>query len=112
LVRYGMLPALMSDGGTLAFPTPDEPGHGKAPWPHVSGPVVVTDNSPTTAGTDHGCTASKGCSTSCVNAQDVTDSQLPNGPQDGGLAMMTGTASLFGQYFNEHTPVSPSSHSR
>jgi hypothetical protein len=23
------------DGGTLAFPTPDEPNHGKAPWPHV-----------------------------------------------------------------------------
>lgn len=47
-----------------------------------------------------------------VNDQDVTDSQLPNGPQDGGLAMMTGAASLFAQYLNEHTPVRPSIHSR
>lgn len=23
------------DGGTLAFPTPDEADHGKVPWPHV-----------------------------------------------------------------------------
>lgn len=24
------------DGGTLAFPTPEEADHGKVPWPHVS----------------------------------------------------------------------------
>jgi len=24
------------DGGTLAIPTPNEPDHGKEPWPHVS----------------------------------------------------------------------------
>jgi hypothetical protein len=26
---------LGADGGTLAFPTPDEADHGKLPWPHV-----------------------------------------------------------------------------
>jgi hypothetical protein len=28
--------------------------------------------------------------------------QLPNGPNDGGLMVMRGTANLFGQYFEEH----------
>ena len=32
--------------------------------------------------------------------------QLPNGPEDGGLAVMTGTAALFEKYFKEHQPVS------
>lgn len=32
--------------------------------------------------------------------------QLPNGPSDGGLTVMTGTAPLFEQYFKEHQPVS------
>lgn len=35
--------------------------------------------------------------------------QLPNGPEDGGLAVMTGTAPLFEQYFKEHQAVSFSS---
>lgn len=26
----------VQDGGTLAFPTPEEADHGKKPWPHVS----------------------------------------------------------------------------
>ncbi|KAI8312068.1 hypothetical protein K4K59_006424 [Colletotrichum sp. SAR11_240] len=29
---------------------------------------------------------------------------LPNGPEDGGLAVMDGSAPLFEQYFKEHTP--------
>ncbi|KAH7231995.1 hypothetical protein B0J15DRAFT_472404 [Fusarium solani] len=53
----------LTNGGTLAFPTPDEADHGRAPWPH-----------------------------------------LPNGPGDGGLAVMMGTAPLFEQYFKEHQP--------
>ena len=32
--------------------------------------------------------------------------KLPNGPDDGGLTVMTGTAPLFEQYFKEHQPVS------
>ena len=45
-VSYGTYKALHSrseersltlvDGGTLAFPTPDEPDHGQTPWPHVN----------------------------------------------------------------------------
>lgn len=32
--------------------------------------------------------------------------QLPNGPEDGGLAVMNGTAPLFKQYFRENEAVS------
>lgn len=46
-VSFGMKCAVVSlvdvvadlscpDGGTLAFPTPEEADHGKKPWPHVS----------------------------------------------------------------------------
>lgn len=61
-----------------------------------------------------GCTASRACSTSYSAAQcqpiprSCTDvEQLPNGPDDGGLKVMNGTAPLFEQYFKEHSPVSP-----
>lgn len=30
-----ILSLIVTDGGTLAFPTPEEANHGKAPWPHV-----------------------------------------------------------------------------
>ncbi|KAF4474762.1 putative phytanoyl-CoA dioxygenase [Colletotrichum fructicola Nara gc5] len=70
------------DGGTLAFPTPDEPDHGRAPWPH-------SDQS---AYRPH-----PHCIQGLLNL-------LPNGPEDGGLAVMDGSAPLFEQYFKEHTP--------
>lgn len=68
------------DGGTLAFPTPDEPGHGKAPWPHSDQSAYRP--------WPH-------CIQGLLNL-------LPNGPNDGGLAVMDGTAPLFEQYFSEH----------
>jgi hypothetical protein len=36
--------------------------------------------------------------------------QLPNGPNDGGLMVMRGTANLFAQYFKEHMHEEVSSH--
>lgn len=69
------------DGGTLAIPTPNEPNHGKEPWPHSDQSAYRT--------WAH-------CIQGLLNL-------LPNGPEDGGLAVMTGTASLFEQYFREHT---------
>ncbi|KAK2589642.1 hypothetical protein QQS21_012682 [Conoideocrella luteorostrata] len=70
------------DGGTLAFPTPDEADHGKAPWPHSDQSAYRP--------WPH-------CIQGLLNL-------LPNGPEDGGLTVMTGTARLFEQYFKEHQP--------
>ncbi|KAH7160659.1 hypothetical protein EDB81DRAFT_879008 [Dactylonectria macrodidyma] len=69
------------DGGTLAFPTPEEADHGKEPWPHSDQSAYRH--------WPH-------CIQGLLNL-------LPNGPNDGGLAVMTGTAPLFEQYFKEHT---------
>jgi len=68
------------DGGTLALPTPDEPDHGKVPWPHSDQSAYRP--------WPH-------CIQGLLNL-------LPNGPDDGGLAVMSGTAPLFGKYFEEH----------
>ncbi|KAJ0121515.1 uncharacterized protein J7T55_008679 [Diaporthe amygdali] len=70
------------DGGTLAFPTPEEADHGKKPWPHSDQSAYRS--------WPH-------CIQGLLNL-------LPNGPEDGGLAVMTGTAPLFEQYFKEHEP--------
>ncbi|KAJ2980963.1 hypothetical protein NQ176_g2319 [Zarea fungicola] len=69
-------------GGTLAFPTPDEADHGKEPWPHSDQSAYRP--------WPH-------CIQGLLNL-------LPNGPEDGGLTVMTGTAALFEQYFKEHEP--------
>lgn len=68
------------DGGTLAVPTPDEEDHGKVPWPH-------SDQSAYRPWAH--------CIQGLLNL-------LPNGPDDGGLMVMTGTSALFEQYFKEH----------
>ncbi|KAL3440168.1 hypothetical protein BJX65DRAFT_315049 [Aspergillus insuetus] len=70
------------DGGTLAVPTPAEPDHGKAAWPHSDQSAYRS--------WPH-------CIQGLLNL-------LPNGPDDGGLAVMNGTAPLFKQYFREHEP--------
>ncbi|KAL3965648.1 phytanoyl- dioxygenase protein [Purpureocillium lilacinum] len=69
------------DGGTLAFPTPEEANHGKAPWPHSDQSAYRP--------WPH-------CIQGLLNL-------LPNGPDDGGLAVLNGSAPLFEQYFKEHT---------
>ncbi|WVW84368.1 hypothetical protein I302_106402 [Kwoniella bestiolae CBS 10118] len=70
------------DGGTIAIPTPDEADHGKEPWPH-------SDQSAYRPWAH--------CIQGLLNL-------LPNGPRDGGLAVLSGSAPLFAQYFKEHSP--------
>jgi len=69
------------DGGSLAIPLPDDQVENrKAPWPH-------SDQS--------AYRPWRHCIQGLLNL-------LPNGPEDGGLMVMRGTANLFGQYFKEH----------
>lgn len=114
------------DGGTLAFPTPDEADHGKVPWPHVSPqscllPPGYTDldlggseRLPALASL-HSRSAESRMSSQILfhafpfwNPADILH-QLPNGPQDGGLVVMTGSAALFEQFFKENPAVSSKS---
>lgn len=71
------------DGGSLAVPLPAEQvqGHG-APWPHADQSLYRPQ--------PH-------CIQGLLNL-------LPNGPEDGGLMVMRGSANLFEQYAKEHTP--------
>ncbi|GFZ51910.1 hypothetical protein JCM24511_09680 [Saitozyma sp. JCM 24511] len=69
------------DGGSLAVPLPaDQVDDNKAPWPHSDQSAYRPQ---------------RHCIQGLLNL-------LPNGPNDGGLMVMRGTANLFGQYFEEH----------
>jgi len=69
------------DGGNLAVPLPvDQVSNKKEPWPH-------SDQS---AYRPH-----RHCVQGLLNL-------LPNGPEDGGLMVIKGSALLFGQFFEEH----------
>jgi hypothetical protein len=74
------------DGGSLAVPLPaDQVENNKAPWPHSDQSAYRPQ---------------RHCIQGLLNL-------LPNGPNDGGLMVMRGTANLFGQYFEEHKHLEP-----
>jgi len=74
------------DGGSLAVPLPeDQVDNRKAPWPH-------SDQSAYRPWAH--------CVQGLLNL-------LPNGPRDGGLMVMRGTANLFDQYFKENKHLEP-----
>lgn len=74
------------DGGSLAVPLPtDQVENNARPWPH-------SDQS--------AYRPWRHCIQGLLNL-------LPNGPDDGGLMVMRGTADLFKQYFEEHKHLEP-----
>jgi len=74
------------DGGSLAIPLPlDQVDDNAAPWPH-------SDQSARRPQAH--------CFQGLLNL-------LPNGPDDGGLMVMRGSANLFAQYFEEHKADAP-----
>jgi len=74
------------DGGSLAVPLPKEQvqGEGK-PWPHSDQSAYRPQ---------------RHCVQGLLNI-------LPNGPEDGGLMVLRGSANLFSQYFAEHKHLEP-----
>jgi len=74
------------DGGSLAVPLPSEQVQGnKAPWPHADQSAYRPQ---------------RHCIQGLLNL-------LPNGPEDGGLMVMKGSANLFKQYFEERAKTHP-----
>jgi len=74
------------DGGSLAVPLPADQVEGnKKPWPHSDQSAYRPQ---------------RHCVQGLLNI-------LPNGPEDGGLMVLRGSANLFEQYFKEHKHLEP-----
>jgi len=74
------------DGGSLAVPLPVDQVQGNAkPWPHSDQSAYRPQ---------------RHCVQGLLNI-------LPNGPEDGGLTVLKGSANLFSQYFQEHKHLEP-----